>query len=777
MVPAIDTPAREGWNRELDVAAEKKPDAETEKTVEDLLALAKDGVFPKEAECIYRLPAYRNAWREYVFSLAASGAAPGVIEYLVTTGGLSLMERDSENATILTVAATHKRRELCDYLLGTSDGRALFFDLANSEDTRPEDEAKKLFEEKRRSTGEGSTDAGGEGIAFKPELLPVERLMGMDNFVLLEVFLDNIRRYKWASDRFIFALKPVLDRCLKTVMERKDSSCLNLFAANMSLMKGRTNDGYDIDEITLINEMHARLLSKLDSTIDVMTVVNILQLGQIPSDLWVDDLPFPRELFDRPSDRMKSVLLAMIAVPIARSAEHRGLLKWILDDYGASFEGFQYSVMEAVVLGHRGVKAVEELIQHLTKADDGEVQDRRAFFEEVVVDSWDGDAGTLVDTFKTAYFEAVFGEHFKDRKRSSNGWRSNRKAATHADEGWEERLDTIKMVMEVMDEDASERVPRLNLLTVAGEINILRWLRAENLVDMSTQLYPVQDADKKTAKPRLIASDADGDEDDCAVCFKKKNEPQMMDCKHSFCKACVQNIYDHVDTTPAACPLCRRAFPPLPDATQTPIKVLAADLKRYFPSLTLDASATTVGDALLLIAAWVGNVVVVAYLVDECGVDPSKVCASGGVTAMHVACTHGHVALARWLRSRDASLFDTPTSTRDNDDTATPLDALLTADQPLAFDIVRDFTRRGWLPHSWVERGRSSPNARIARYAEVVGTEMSLLTNENALGNVKTPPPLEVIVGMIKDECLEDLPISFDPFIARLRGGRCSGAV
>ncbi|KAJ3135219.1 hypothetical protein HK101_004262, partial [Irineochytrium annulatum] len=96
------------------------------------------------------------------------------------------------------------------------------------------------------------------------------------------------------------------------------------------------------------------------------------------------------------------------------------------------------------------------------------------------------------------------------------------------------------------------------------------------------------------------------------------------------------------------------------------------------------------------------------------------------------------------------------------------VDFLLASHKPHTFDIVRDFTRRGWLPHSWVERGRSSPNARVARYATEVGTVISLLTIEDALGNVETPPSLAVIVGEIKKECLEDPPASLNPFIARV---------
>ncbi|KAJ3155801.1 hypothetical protein HK101_001520, partial [Irineochytrium annulatum] len=430
MVPAIDAPTPEGWNREPEVTAEKKPDAETEKTVEDLLALAKDGVFPKEAELLYRLPAYRNAWRKHVFSLAASG----VIEYVVRTGGLSLMERDSENATILTVAATHERRELCDYLLGTSDGRALFFDLANSEDTRHEDERRKLsVEDKRKSKEEESTDAGEEDTAFEPEL-PVERLMRMDNTVLLEVFLDNIRRY------------------------------------SMSVKEG-TDSSDEYNRITLINERHARLMSKLQSTIYFMTVVNFLTLGQVRSDMLGDDLN------DRPWNEVKREILAFTALFFARSAEHRRVLEWILDDYGECFEvGILSAVMEAVVLGYRGVETVEELMdQQVTEGEDG----------------------------KAAYFEAAYGERWKDHKGLADGWRSNRKAALLSDEGWEERLDMIKMVMRRIDDGEGGRVPTFHLLVVAGEVNILQWLRAENHLDLSTQLYMVQDIAEKTAELSL----------------------------------------------------------------------------------------------------------------------------------------------------------------------------------------------------------------------------------------------------------------------------------
>ncbi|KAJ3175914.1 hypothetical protein HK101_010558 [Irineochytrium annulatum] len=760
MIPAIDTRTHEGCNLEPEAVADKKPDVETEKTVEDLLAFSFDGVFRSYVECIYRLPAYRNAWRDLVFNLAALGAEPLIIEYMVKTGGLSLMERDSENATILTVAATHKRRDLCDYLLGTSVGRALFFDLANSQDTWLPDEANKLLEEDmRRTRGEESIDAGGEDT---PKPLPVERLMLMDNPVLLETFLDNIRRYKWASDCFI-ALKPVLLRCLTAVLERKEKFRNLLFLANSTMMFDRTKISDEIDKITSINEMHARLTDKLDSIIFFMTIVNLRHPSQKSL--------MPVRLRDRPWDEVKCELATASACSFAKSAEDHGLLEWFLDDYCASFEVSMCPVMDAVVLGHWGAKTVGELMQqHVMEAEGGEVyQHRRAFFEEVVVNNWDGDAGTLVDTFKTAYLEATLSERFKDQEGLAEGWRSNRKAALHSDEGWEERLERIKALMGRIDDRACVRIPRFHLLVVAGEVNILRWLRAEKHVDLSTQLYPIQDIAEDTAELSLVASDCGEDEDNCAVCLRRKVEPQTMDCMHSFCKACVHKIYICVSpSTPAACPLCRRAFPLFSDGDFTPSKFLAVIFKQMFPFVaTVDVSAT-VGDALFFIAAWVGNVVVVAYLIDECGVDPYKVWNGTGLTANHLACMHGHVAVARWLRSRDASFFDSPTPANHNGTLMTVVDALVLSDFEHTFDIVRDFSRRGWLPQSWVKLGRSSPNARVARYAMEVGTEMCLLTIEKALGNVEAPQPLEVIVSKIKDECLEDPPASLNPFIAQV---------
>ncbi|KAJ3155799.1 hypothetical protein HK101_001518 [Irineochytrium annulatum] len=764
MVPAID--------KSTDAITEKKPAAHAEKTVEDLLALAKNGVFPKEAECIYRLPAYRNAWRNLVFGLAASGATPSGIENLVKTGGLSLMERDSDNKTILIVAAIHQRRELCDYLLRSSEGRALFFDVDGPEDTQPEDDVKKLLAEyKRRANGEGARDVDGEDTAFEPDIIPAEHLMRMNNPVLLELFLDNIYRYKWAVDCFIHALRPILDRCLRTVEERVNECELIIIMSSITEVMGGTNDDDNkLSRVKNLTEMLKRLASKLRATIRLMTVVNLHRASQIPRDERGFYFPLPIDLAERPWDEGERAVLASTAGGFARKAEDRDLLEWVLDDWGVDL-GVEvptvmamsgYSVADQVVLGHRGVSKVEELmVQHAREPAGGEMMHRRAFFEKVVVDKWDGDVGTLMNTFKAAYEEGC-----KDEEGKVDGWTLNRNAAVHSDEGWEERLDRIKMLMGRMNEGACGRFPRLDLLTLAGEVNILRWLRAENFVDLSTQLYPVQDVDRKTAKHTLMASDADGDEDDCTVCFKKKDEPQMMDCKHSFCKACVLNIYDHVDTIPAACPLCRRAFPPLPRAKQTPVTVLAGVLKRCYPTL---CSSATVGDALFFIAAWEGNVAVVAYLVDECGVDPSKVRTSAGMTAAHVACMLGRVAVARWLRSRDASLFENPTFTGDDDDAdddaaATPIDVLLASDKPHTVDIVRDFTRRGWLPHSWLELGRSSPNAQIARYAAEVGMGMSLLMIANALGNVETP--LEVIVGEIEDQCLEDPPASLNSFIA-----------
>ncbi|KAJ3190909.1 hypothetical protein HK101_008256, partial [Irineochytrium annulatum] len=496
---------------------ENEPATDAEKTVKDLLALAKNGVFPKEAECIYRLPAYRNAWRDLVFMVAASNAAPRVIEYMVTTGGLSLLERDSENATILIVAAQHKRRELCDYLLRSSKGRALFFDLEGPEDTQPEDDVKRLLEVyKRRTSGEATRDVDREDATFEPDLIPAEHLMQMNNPVLLELFLDKIYQYKWTVDCFIRELRPFLDRCLRTTEERVDQCETTMAMSTINKVVGGANED---DEMKKLKEMLTRLARKLRAAIRFMTVINLRHANQFPLDEVRFYFPLPDDLAERPWNNLERAMLVAIARVFARSAEHRGLLEWILDDWAADFGAeiletiatSGYSAMDHVVLGHRGVSKVEELmLQNAREPADGEMMHRRAFFEEVVVNKWDGDAGTLVDTFKAAYQEGC-----KDGDGKADGWRLNRNAAVHSDDGWEERLDRIKMLMGRMGEGACRRVPRLDLLTLAGEVNILRWLRAQNHVDLSTQLYSVQDLEKATAESKPMASDANGDDDDC----------------------------------------------------------------------------------------------------------------------------------------------------------------------------------------------------------------------------------------------------------------------
>ncbi|XP_017838947.1 tripartite motif-containing protein 3-like isoform X2 [Drosophila busckii] len=45
----------------------------------------------------------------------------------------------------------------------------------------------------------------------------------------------------------------------------------------------------------------------------------------------------------------------------------------------------------------------------------------------------------------------------------------------------------------------------------------------------------------------------------CAFCLMPKEQPVVIQCKHSFCQLCMEN-YCKAVTTNRRCPLCRQAF-------------------------------------------------------------------------------------------------------------------------------------------------------------------------------------------------------------------------
>ncbi|XP_030373920.1 tripartite motif-containing protein 65 [Scaptodrosophila lebanonensis] len=46
--------------------------------------------------------------------------------------------------------------------------------------------------------------------------------------------------------------------------------------------------------------------------------------------------------------------------------------------------------------------------------------------------------------------------------------------------------------------------------------------------------------------------------DMCAVCLNRKRNKVSIQCKHSFCKRCLQKVYDISPSK--SCPLCRAPF-------------------------------------------------------------------------------------------------------------------------------------------------------------------------------------------------------------------------
>ncbi|KAJ3197176.1 hypothetical protein HK101_005455 [Irineochytrium annulatum] len=722
-MPAIDKPAD-------DASHDSDEDKVLVKTMPDLLALLQDPAYTKdEIHCISLLPEYRDAWRDLAFSYARSGHERAVHELNVACVPLTI--RDDSGASLLYTAALWGQRGFISDLLKSKEARELVYDLHGPEDTRPEDESKKLLAEyKRIMHRQGRT-------LFTPRKTVVELTVEMWKPDLLDLLLDEDT---WVPNDHTHCLKPILNRCLELVEKM--------------LANAATTD---------VN--YVRLREKLRTKIRQFTVMNLWRAGVLAADERAFYFPIPTNLAERPWTDEEKNFLRINAGRLARSVEHREALEWVLNEWGVDRLAdlvdlpeeklIPMSVADEVILGYRGVWKVEKLMDLLDGAKPDNRLHGRAFFEDVVSAKWDGDPASLVATFREAYVTSC--DNIDEM--GGDGWKSNPHAALLSDEGWEERLDTIKLLMTSIDTIKYGCIPRLDVLTIAGEINILRWLIANNHLNLSELVYPdrtavaMRDDDEETED----SVDIEELEDGCAVCYREKRDPQTMECSHSFCRGCVKRIYDFAHRRPATCPYCRADFPPRP-VDLAPAAVLARSLEIAYSGQNLiyapDRATATIGEVLFIIASFEGNVAVVSWLVGECGVDPIRTRTMGGLTAMHNACRRGRLAVCRWMYERYPSIFDIPASP---EDPTTAFDYLFRSRDGHTLGVIKYFASKTWLPNDWCEKAMGS-TSEIVEYARQVATEPVLDMMPTALLANAMMPLSRVVAKLVT--CLETPPAS-----------------
>ena len=68
----------------------------------------------------------------------------------------------------------------------------------------------------------------------------------------------------------------------------------------------------------------------------------------------------------------------------------------------------------------------------------------------------------------------------------------------------------------------------------------------------------------------------------CSICLETFRDPRLLECQHTFCRRCLQDMYSQVTEERIQCPICRQA-------SNVPIGGVGSFPKNFTMIATLDA--------------------------------------------------------------------------------------------------------------------------------------------------------------------------------------------
>ncbi|KAJ3346485.1 hypothetical protein HDU83_003056 [Entophlyctis luteolus] len=223
---------------------------------------------------------------------------------------------------------------------------------------------------------------------------------------------------------------------------------------------------------------------------------------------------------------------------------------------------------------------------------------------------------------------------------------SNIRAAALMQKNWEEKLATIKTLIS-LDSSRSRcwSLPSLHYLTLSNNANILSALTKLGLYDL---LRPLN-----FYEGQMESVDECVPEDECcAICLCRKRNVVELECAHEFCKKCLLELCMKDETGDLRCPLCRSPLIHIPDAFVGDYSSL---LGWQF------AQGARLCDFLAMLAAAAGSVHVLAWLIEDCGVNPNELYLRDGSNMIHVCVSQGALISVMWmLKNGYASLATSP---------------------------------------------------------------------------------------------------------------------
>jgi ankyrin repeat protein len=210
--------------------------------------------------------------------------------------------------------------------------------------------------------------------------------------------------------------------------------------------------------------------------------------------------------------------------------------------------------------------------------------------------------------------------------------------------------EMLELLLSRFGTDGGYVMPRLDLLVKYNDVEVLKWLHGKGLLELDSPFLDLAEEEESDDDEELTEFK---EESDCAICYLKKRVPVELDCKHSFCRRCVQRLLASEEEYQVRfrCPLCRQLTQNSTSASLTVYSKLVSYLTEKAPWLNIANldKKTTVAEILVAYAVDSNAVSVLEWLMNRDGIDGSKIRYANNYNLMHVAVDQDATLSVKWL--------------------------------------------------------------------------------------------------------------------------------
>ncbi|KAJ3410517.1 hypothetical protein HDV05_003674 [Chytridiales sp. JEL 0842] len=254
--------------------------------------------------------------------------------------------------------------------------------------------------------------------------------------------------------------------------------------------------------------------------------------------------------------------------------------------------------------------------------------------------------------------------------------------------------------------DGAFVIPRLDLLVKANRVDVLDWLLDRNFIDLNEPVVEKEDDDVDD----LEDIDAEFKDGDCPICYSKLRNPVELDCNHSFCRRCLNELHQRDALMNAAlrCPICRREK--MAPVSLNVVGKLIHYLRIVAPWLNYQDGAT-MAEVLFGYAIGCGAIRVFDWLIEKCNFDVTKPRYAENENAFHIAVLRKNLISPKWLAAR--GFLSLVYLKDDNGVSAADLifqDASKAAERMVELVFNSD---PQLMPANWLELAENSPNSAV----------------------------------------------------------------